>query len=118
MRRNLKLFIVNFEKRHCKRLISVSVFVNNFQQEVNDVVKHVHDQPKTNGLVPIFINANTGKFRQSATITLGARGDSYYEYLFKMWLQSGKTDQLWVYYYIFEVTNKSYNVLIVTLKMF
>lgn len=46
---------------------------------------------KHDGLVPIFINANTGKFRPSATITLGARGDSYYEYLFKAWLHSGKT---------------------------
>jgi hypothetical protein len=49
------------------------------------------EPPPTNGLVPIFINANTGKFRSSATITLGARGDSYYEYLLKQWIQTGKT---------------------------
>jgi hypothetical protein len=41
----------------------------------------------TNGLVPIFINANSGKFRAASTITLGARGDSYYEYLLKQWIQ-------------------------------
>ena len=46
---------------------------------------------KTQGMVPIFINANTGKFRKGATITLGARGDSYYEYLLKQWIQTGKT---------------------------
>ena len=51
---------------------------------------HIHELPKQNGLVPIFINANSGNFRTSATITLGARGDSYYEYLLKQWLQSGK----------------------------
>ena len=51
---------------------------------------HVHDLPKKNGLVPIFINANSGQFRSSGTITLGARGDSYYEYLLKQWVQSGK----------------------------
>lgn len=50
---------------------------------------HVHELPKEQGLVPIFINANDGKFRQS-TITVGARGDSYYEYLLKQWIQSGK----------------------------
>lgn len=43
-----------------------------------------------NGLVPIFINANTGMFRNFATISLGARGDSYYEYLVKQWIQTGK----------------------------
>lgn len=34
--------------------------------------------------------ANTGTFRNFATISLGARGDSYYEYLLKQWLQTGK----------------------------
>ena len=41
--------------------------------------------------MPIYINPNTGKFRKSSTITLGARGDSYYEYLLKQWIQTGKT---------------------------
>lgn len=40
-------------------------------------------------MVPIFINANTGTFRNYATVSLGARGDSYYEYLLKQWLQTG-----------------------------
>lgn len=53
--------------------------------------EHVHKLEKYDGLVPIFINANTGQFREYATITLGARGDSYYEYLLKQWLQTGKT---------------------------
>ncbi|CAH2211566.1 jg27075, partial [Pararge aegeria aegeria] len=51
----------------------------------------IHQLPKRNGLVPIFINPNTGTFLQHATITLGARGDSYYEYLLKQWIQTGKT---------------------------
>lgn len=38
----------------------------------------------------ILIAANTGTFRNFATISLGARGDSYYEYLLKQWLQTGK----------------------------
>ena len=63
-----------------------------YQKAVDRVKAHVHDLQKKDGLVPIFINANTGRFRPSGTITLGARGDSYYEYLFKMWLQSGKHD--------------------------
>lgn len=51
----------------------------------------MHNLEKKDGLVPIFINANSGQFRNYATITLGARGDSYYEYLLKQWIQTGKT---------------------------
>ncbi|XP_059157352.1 endoplasmic reticulum mannosyl-oligosaccharide 1,2-alpha-mannosidase-like isoform X2 [Physella acuta] len=61
-----------------------------FADAVHEVSMHVHELPKTDGLVPIFINANSGDFRPAGTITLGARGDSYYEYLLKQWLQSGK----------------------------
>ncbi|CAK1588611.1 unnamed protein product [Parnassius mnemosyne] len=55
------------------------------------VSEKLHQLPKKHGLVPIFINPNTGHFLPHATITLGARGDSYYEYLLKQWLQTGKT---------------------------
>lgn len=58
------------------------------------VTDHVHGLQKKDGLVPLFINANTGRFRSSATITLGARADSYYEYLLKQWLQTGRTDDV------------------------
>lgn len=61
------------------------------QETAHKVSEHVHSLPKKDGLVPIFINAQTGQFRSTATITLGARGDSYYEYLIKQWLQTGKT---------------------------
>jgi len=62
-----------------------------YEDAVSKVSRLVHGLPKTNGLVPIFINANNGQFRTYSTITLGARGDSYYEYLLKQWLQTGKT---------------------------
>jgi len=62
-----------------------------YEEAIAKVSRHVHNLPKTEGLVPIFINANTGNFRQYSTITLGARGDSYYEYLLKQWVQTGKT---------------------------
>lgn len=65
------------------------------QDAVNAVTQHVHSLPKMDGLVPIFINANSGQFRSSSTITFGARGDSYYEYLFKMWLQTGQNNDMY-----------------------
>ena len=41
------------------------------------------------GLAPIYVNPQSGAF-VGFQITLGARGDSYYEYLLKQWLLSGK----------------------------
>lgn len=66
------------------------------QMAASEVSNHIHRQPKKDGLVPIFINAQTGIFRNTATITLGARGDSYYEYLLKQWLQTGKINNTYV----------------------
>lgn len=63
-----------------------------YEAAIQTVNEKVHALPKKDGLVPIFINANTGTFRAGATISLGARGDSYYEYLLKQWLQTGKRD--------------------------
>lgn len=51
----------------------------------------VQGQPKTDGLVPLYINAQTGQLRPGV-LTFGARADSYYEYLLKQWLQSGKKE--------------------------
>ncbi|XP_043463104.1 endoplasmic reticulum mannosyl-oligosaccharide 1,2-alpha-mannosidase [Leptopilina heterotoma] len=62
-----------------------------FEAAAAKVSEHIHRLEKYDGLVPIFINANTGMFREYATITFGARGDSYYEYLLKQWIQTGKT---------------------------
>ncbi|CAH0578042.1 unnamed protein product [Chrysodeixis includens] len=62
-----------------------------FEDAAAAVSEKIHHLPKKHGLVPIFINPNTGHFLPHATITLGARGDSYYEYLLKQWLQTGKT---------------------------
>ncbi|XP_075229492.1 alpha-Mannosidase class I b isoform X2 [Lycorma delicatula] len=62
-----------------------------FEESAFKVSKHVHELPKTDGLVPIFINPNTGWFHSYTDIKLGARGDSYYEYLLKQWIQTGKT---------------------------
>lgn len=64
---------------------------NEYELVASRVSEHVHGLEKQQGLVPIFINANTGQFRSYSTVTLGARGDSYYEYLLKQWLQTGRT---------------------------
>lgn len=59
-----------------------------FTQVVTRVSDVIHKLSKPDGLVPIYIDTNSGRF-VSQTITLGARGDSYYEYLLKQWIQKG-----------------------------
>uniref|UniRef100_UPI00358FB743 endoplasmic reticulum mannosyl-oligosaccharide 1,2-alpha-mannosidase isoform X1 n=2 Tax=Myxine glutinosa TaxID=7769 RepID=UPI00358FB743 len=66
-----------------------------FREAAEAVTRHVRDLAgKTDGLVPMFISTQTGHFTHSNTLTLGARADSYYEYLLKQWLQGGKREQL------------------------
>ncbi|XP_067616779.1 endoplasmic reticulum mannosyl-oligosaccharide 1,2-alpha-mannosidase [Eurosta solidaginis] len=72
------------------RDLSRSTKIDIYEKVSHAVNEKVHALEKPNGLVPIFINANTGTFRNYATISLGARGDSYYEYLLKQWLQTGR----------------------------
>ncbi|KAI8329903.1 glycoside hydrolase [Blakeslea trispora] len=43
------------------------------------------------GLVPIYLEAHSGNFA-SREIRLGSRGDSYYEYLLKQYLQTNKSE--------------------------
>lgn len=62
----------------------------------------LHSLSKPDGLVPIYISTDSGRFVGS-TITLGARGDSYYEYLLKQWIQTGaKMDPNDENYYLLE----------------
>lgn len=70
----------------------VSVFF--FQKlAVMEVMNQVHKlDGKNDGLVPMFINTNSGQFTHQGIYTLGARADSYYEYLLKQWIQGGKKE--------------------------
>ena len=49
----------------------------------------VANEDLVEGLAPIYVSPHNGKFAGSQ-ITLGARGDSFYEYLLKQWLLTGK----------------------------
>ena len=46
---------------------------------------------RVEGLAPIWVDTRTARF-DGQLITLGARGDSYYEYLLKQWILGGKKD--------------------------
>ena len=63
---------------------------------MDDISLHLHNLPKLDGLVSCFINSQTGLFRPSSTVSVGASADSYYEYLIKQWLQTGKSKDWYV----------------------
>ncbi|XP_055255632.1 endoplasmic reticulum mannosyl-oligosaccharide 1,2-alpha-mannosidase isoform X3 [Moschus berezovskii] len=65
-----------------------------FQEAAEEVTRRVHAlRGKLDGLVPMFINTNSGSFTHLGMFTLGARADSYYEYLLKQWIQGGKKER-------------------------
>ena len=64
------------------------------QEAAEEVTRRVHAlHGKLDGLVPMFINTNSGSFTHLGVFTLGARADSYYEYLLKQWIQGGKKER-------------------------
>ncbi|KAF3696306.1 Endoplasmic reticulum mannosyl-oligosaccharide 1,2-alpha-mannosidase [Channa argus] len=64
-----------------------------YEAVVAEVMKQIHKlDGKLDGLVPMFINTNNGQFTHQGIYTLGARADSYYEYLLKQWIQGGKKE--------------------------
>ncbi|KAF9007862.1 glycoside hydrolase family 47 protein [Cyathus striatus] len=58
------------------------------------VMKVVKAARIPSGLAPIYINSDSGQFTLSE-IRLGSRGDSFYEYLLKQYLQTGKTEEVY-----------------------
>ncbi len=74
-----------------------------------EVMKQVHKlDGKQDGLVPMFINTNNGLFTHQGIYTLGARADSYYEYLLKQWIQGGKAENEWVESLYIWTSNSTY----------
>lgn len=65
-----------------------------FWDKAEKAIKLIDDNGARDGLVPIFIYATTGEFR-GENVRLGSRGDSYYEYLIKQYLQTNKKEAVY-----------------------
>jgi mannosyl-oligosaccharide alpha-1,2-mannosidase len=65
-----------------------------YWEHAEKVMKVVDDNQARDGLVPIFIHADKGTFRGN-NIRLGSRGDSYYEYLIKQYLQTSQQEPVY-----------------------
>ncbi|XXG64424.1 hypothetical protein AAC387_Pa05g2381 [Persea americana] len=64
-----------------------------YKQKAENVIAQLHKTFPNDGLLPIYINPHTGSSSYS-TITFGAMGDSFYEYLLKVWIQGNKSESV------------------------
>merc|ERR1712073_20219 len=64
-----------------------------YKQAVENVRRAVRAAERPKALYPNYLNPRTGKWGQQHT-SVGALGDSFYEYLIKEWLRSGKKDNV------------------------
>ncbi|CAJ1941752.1 unnamed protein product [Sphenostylis stenocarpa] len=62
-----------------------------YQDKAEKVIKELYETFPDDGLLPIYINPLTGT-KTGGSITFGAMGDSFYEYLLKAWIQGNKTE--------------------------
>jgi hypothetical protein len=67
----------------------------NFWEHAEKVMQVLDANKPQDGLVPIYVNPKTGKY-QGRLIRLGSRGDSYYEYLLKQYLQTNNEEQIYL----------------------
>lgn len=65
-----------------------------YWHKAEKVMQVIDDNGMEDGLLPIYIYANNGNFRGN-NIRLGSRGDSYYEYLIKQYLQTSKEEPVY-----------------------
>lgn len=65
-----------------------------YWEKVEKVMEVLDSNRPRDGLVPIYVNPDTGKY-QGQNIRLGSRGDSYYEYLLKQYLQTNDQEPVY-----------------------
>ncbi|KAI5795206.1 glycoside hydrolase [Geopyxis carbonaria] len=65
-----------------------------FWEKAEKVMQVIDNNGAQDGLVPIFVNPTSGSF-WGTEIRLGSRGDSYYEYLIKQYLQTAKGEPVY-----------------------
>ena len=63
-----------------------------YREKVQVIRKYLKEKDKLKGLYPNEIHPSTGQWGQDHS-SLGAHGDSFYEYLLKEWIRSGKVDE-------------------------
>lgn len=62
-----------------------------YEQKVLKIREVLQQMDKPEGLYPNYLNPKTGRWGQQH-MSIGPLGDSFFEYLLKTWIQSGRTD--------------------------
>ncbi|PYH46091.1 glycoside hydrolase family 47 protein [Aspergillus saccharolyticus JOP 1030-1] len=65
-----------------------------YWRSVEKVIEVIDAQKRKDGLLPIYVFPETGQFKGD-NIRLGSRGDSYYEYLIKQYLQTSEQEPIY-----------------------
>ncbi|KAK6911104.1 Glycoside hydrolase family 47 [Dillenia turbinata] len=78
-----------------------------YQMKVEKVIAELNKNFPADGLLPIYINPHRGTASYSV-ITFGAMGDSFYEYLLKVWIQGNKTAAVKHYRDMWETSMKGF----------
>ncbi|XP_059645161.1 mannosyl-oligosaccharide 1,2-alpha-mannosidase MNS1-like [Cornus florida] len=76
-----------------------------YQQKAENVILELNKTFPADGLLPIYINPHRGTTSYS-TVTFGAMGDSFYEYLLKVWIQGNRTTSVKLYREMWETSMK------------
>lgn len=74
------------------RYLSYKLKDPKFETKAMKPLKLMRTKRPAHGLYPIKVNMRDGSFADSQ-VTFGALGDSFYEYLLKVWIQGGKKEQ-------------------------
>ncbi|KAK2358721.1 mannosyl-oligosaccharide 1,2-alpha-mannosidase MNS1 [Trifolium repens] len=82
-----------------------------YREKAEKVIKELHRTFPEDGLLPIYLNPLTGT-KSAGSITFGAMGDSFYEYLLKAWIQGNKTEMVKFYREMWETSMKGLQSLI------
>ncbi|CAK7345676.1 unnamed protein product [Dovyalis caffra] len=82
-----------------------------YLDKVEKVIEELRKTLPVDGLLPIYINPHSGTAAYSP-ITFGAMGDSFYEYLLKVWVQGNKTEAVKHYREMWETSMKGLQSLV------
>ena len=77
----------------------------NYKKKIDKVYSTLQSIPTWDGLLSTFMNAGSGRM-EGGVFTMSGCADSYYEYLIKMWIQSGKKDEVKIVRMIHSLENQ------------
>jgi len=76
------------------RYLSKALGIPEYGRKAEHVIEVLAQHKGQHGLYPIYFSAQTGQ-PTNRHVTFGALGDSFYEYLIKVWVQGGKTEGMY-----------------------